>query len=179
MDNVDTAPRTDLLTLREAISRWSLEHPNNPIAIDDLDAEDRANLDVRAFYPIGGAPESVPCEIYAAAAHALLPDATHEQIFAAAQARVAQARSAQKQKESATIPPRFRLTKETLYSSREIKTKDGNRVEESEVCSRLEVVALTRDANGGEWGRLLQFEDPDGVSHEWAMPMSMLAGGGD
>ncbi len=168
-----------LLTLREAIARWNLENPGgNPIGIDDLDADDRANLDIRAYFPRGG-PEGVPCEVYADAAHALLPTATHEEVIAAAQVRLAQARATQKRNESPAIPPRFRLTKETLYASREIKTKDGSRVEESQVCSRLEVAALTRDANSGEWGRLLQFDDPDGVGHEWAMPMSLLAAGGD
>ena len=27
-----------------------------------------------------------------------------------------------------------------------------------------------------DWGRLLIFNDRDGVEHRWAMPMSMLAG---
>jgi len=47
------------------------------------------------------------------------------------------------------------------------------------LCSRLEVTASTRDASGENWGRLLEFKDPDGTLHQWAMPMNMLAGGGD
>lgn len=47
------------------------------------------------------------------------------------------------------------------------------------VCSPLAVAALTRDANGYEWGRLLVFPDRDGQEHRWAMPMSMLAGSGE
>src|SRR3569623_1046175 len=47
------------------------------------------------------------------------------------------------------------------------------------LCSRLEVTASTRDASGENWGRLLEFKDPDGTLHKWAMPMNMLAGGGD
>jgi putative DNA primase/helicase len=46
------------------------------------------------------------------------------------------------------------------------------------VCSPLEIVALTRDTDGREWGRLLVIEDPDGKKHDWAMPMSLLAGDG-
>jgi uncharacterized protein (DUF927 family) len=46
------------------------------------------------------------------------------------------------------------------------------------ICSRLDVVAETRSHRGDNWGRLLRFRDKDGVSHEWAMPMSMLAGDG-
>lgn len=44
------------------------------------------------------------------------------------------------------------------------------------VCSPLAVAALTRDASGSEWGRLLVFTDRDGQEHRWAMPMAMLRG---
>ncbi len=47
------------------------------------------------------------------------------------------------------------------------------------VCSPLSVAALTRDAAGNEWGRLLVFPDRDGQEHRWSMPMSMLAGSGE
>lgn len=43
------------------------------------------------------------------------------------------------------------------------------------VCSPLRVDSVTRDATGGEWGRLLVFPDRDGMEHRWAMPCSMLA----
>ncbi|MGE4070804.1 MAG: DUF927 domain-containing protein [Lysobacterales bacterium] len=47
------------------------------------------------------------------------------------------------------------------------------------ICAPLKVEALTRDATGNEWGRLLSFADPDGTTHTWAMPASMTARGGD
>lgn len=47
------------------------------------------------------------------------------------------------------------------------------------ICSPLTVAALTRDASGNEWGRLLGFPDRDGQAHRWAMPMAMLAGSGE
>lgn len=47
------------------------------------------------------------------------------------------------------------------------------------ICSGLQVAAVTRDGNGGEWGRLLVFADRDGQEHRWAMPMAMLAGSGE
>jgi Domain of unknown function (DUF927) len=62
---------------------------------------------------------------------------------------------------------------------KERKTKDGPvAIDEYPVCSRIEVVALTRDDSGGEWRRLLQFKDPDWRKHERAMPTEMLAGDG-
>lgn len=45
-------------------------------------------------------------------------------------------------------------------------------------CSQVEVVALTRNADSEEWGRLLVVSDRDRKKHEWAMPMQMLAGDG-
>lgn len=47
------------------------------------------------------------------------------------------------------------------------------------ICSPLKVAAMTRDAQGGEWGRLLVFHDRDGREHRWTMPMRMLAGNGE
>lgn len=38
------------------------------------------------------------------------------------------------------------------------------------------IVAETHDADGMAWGLLLQWRDPAGRQHEWAMPRSMLAG---
>lgn len=46
------------------------------------------------------------------------------------------------------------------------------------ICSRLEVVAETRNADGEEWGRLLRLTDRDDKVKDWAMPMSLLAGDG-
>lgn len=43
------------------------------------------------------------------------------------------------------------------------------------ICSPLRVEALTRDASGSEWGRLLCFPDRDGMEHRWAMPCAMMA----
>lgn len=47
------------------------------------------------------------------------------------------------------------------------------------VCSRLDVPALTRDADGQGWGYLLEFVDRDGQPRQWAMPARMLAGDGN
>jgi putative DNA primase/helicase len=44
------------------------------------------------------------------------------------------------------------------------------------VCSRLEVLAATRNADSAEWGRLVRFADADGRVHELPIPMAMLAG---
>ena len=45
--------------------------------------------------------------------------------------------------------------------------------------SELRVMALTRNDEGEDWGRLLSVVDRDGVTHTWAMPSALLAGSGD
>ena len=52
--------------------------------------------------------------------------------------------------------------------------KDGNQLPPRWICSALYVVAKTRDAKSGEWGRLLEWQDDDGVMHQWAMPLALL-----
>ncbi|MBI2379222.1 MAG: DUF927 domain-containing protein [Gammaproteobacteria bacterium] len=46
------------------------------------------------------------------------------------------------------------------------------------ICSALHVDAMTRDAQGANWGLLLRWLDQDGREHRWAMPMAMLKGEG-
>lgn len=56
------------------------------------------------------------------------------------------------------------------------KDKEGNELPPCWICSALNVVAKTRDAHNGEWGRLLEWVDDDGVKHQWAMPLAILQG---
>ena len=46
------------------------------------------------------------------------------------------------------------------------------------ICSKLEITAQTRDAKNEAWGRLLEFDDPDGTRHTWALPMELLKADG-
>ena len=46
------------------------------------------------------------------------------------------------------------------------------------ICSRLDVIAKTRNSDGEAWGRLLEWHDPDGRKHRWDCPEDMLAGDG-
>lgn len=56
--------------------------------------------------------------------------------------------------------------------------KDGNELSPRWICSPLSIVAMTRDAKSGEWGRLLEWRDADHVPHQWAMPLELLQGDG-
>lgn len=56
--------------------------------------------------------------------------------------------------------------------------KNGNEPAPKWISSPLYVVAKTRDAKSGEWGRLLEWHDDDDVKHQWAMPIALLQGEG-
>lgn len=56
--------------------------------------------------------------------------------------------------------------------------KDGEPLRPLWLCSRLDVIALTRDQEGQGWGYLLQFADPLQRPKQWAMPARMLSGDG-
>lgn len=54
---------------------------------------------------------------------------------------------------------------------------EGDKIPEPEfVCSHLEVIAITKDDKGENFGRLLKIRDIDNHDHTFAMPMKMLAG---
>jgi uncharacterized protein (DUF927 family) len=78
--------------------------------------------------------------------------------------------------EQPALPERFSLnTKGVHYHGTD---KDGRPLPPERICSPLHVTAMTRDADGNAWGRLLEFSDNDGRAHTWAMPLELLAGDG-
>ena len=68
----------------------------------------------------------------------------------------------------------FRLTEQGVTFVG--KDNDGDQLPPRWICSSLYVVAKTRDARSGEWGRLLEWQDDDGITHQWAMPLALLQG---
>src|SRR5581483_2360815 len=76
------------------------------------------------------------------------------------------------------VPTGFSLSDEGVFYQPPA-TDDGEMKPPIQLSSRLEVIAATRNSEGGEWGRLLRWRDPEGRLHTWAMPMSMLAGDGN
>lgn len=46
------------------------------------------------------------------------------------------------------------------------------------VCSPLDILAITRDHDNENHGKLLRFYDYDGIEHKWPMPLELLAGDG-
>ena len=77
------------------------------------------------------------------------------------------------------LPNGYRLTKEYLWYDRTRNDgADSGQVQQIKVCSPIRVTAITCNADGGNFGRLLEWEDSNGVRREWAMPMKITAGQG-
>ena len=71
---------------------------------------------------------------------------------------------------------RFKVTDEGVFQTTSVD--DGTPGNRQFVCARLDIVAMIRDPLSDQWGKLLQWKDPDEHSHEWAMPMAALQGDG-
>jgi uncharacterized protein (DUF927 family) len=52
---------------------------------------------------------------------------------------------------------------------------DGSEAPPTWLASQIRLLAASRDAQGTEWGAILEVIDPDGVAHTWAMPRELLA----
>jgi putative DNA primase/helicase len=70
------------------------------------------------------------------------------------------------------LPAGFSIMKDGVYYA-----KDDDAIP-VRVCSPLRVTALVRDRSSENWGRLIEFNDADGVLHKWSLPMEMLGGDG-
>jgi putative DNA primase/helicase len=79
------------------------------------------------------------------------------------------------------LKPRIRVSslftrdESGLYFEPQDSTDNGNPPKPEFVCSRIDVVATTRNDQGEDWGRLVQFPDADHNMHRIAMPMEMFA----
>lgn len=70
----------------------------------------------------------------------------------------------------------FHLEEDGLYflsDPRDRSTK-GQRI-----SAPLEIIAQTRDASNGSWGRLVRFKDTEGIQHQLIIPMSEIGGNGE
>lgn len=56
--------------------------------------------------------------------------------------------------------------------------QDGNAKAPLWICAPLHIIAKTRGTKSADWGRLLEWRDPDGRPHRWAVPAELLAGDG-
>jgi uncharacterized protein (DUF927 family) len=55
---------------------------------------------------------------------------------------------------------------------------DGDDKPPMQIAGHFDILAETRDGEGGSWGLLLHWKDHDGREHRYALPRAMLAGDG-
>ena len=83
--------------------------------------------------------------------------------------------TARKRDEDCPMPEGFFLVKEGgragLYK---LETRPDGDSREIRLGPPLLVRGMTRGADGNEWGLMLEWIDPDGNKHAWAMPVEML-----
>jgi uncharacterized protein (DUF927 family) len=77
--------------------------------------------------------------------------------------------------DSYPVGHRFLVTPHGVYR---IVVDDGKE-KHHKVCSRLDVVALTRDHESSNWGMEVQFTDSDNITKRWAFPTELLATSGE
>lgn len=70
---------------------------------------------------------------------------------------------------------RFELSER---GARYVEEDEEGHSKETWLCSSIKVLALTRTAGSVEWGRLLEWQDDDGLPHRWAVPAAALQGDG-
>ncbi len=73
--------------------------------------------------------------------------------------------------ESCEIPNPYICNENGVF----VTTSDG---EQRKICSKIVIASALRDQRSQGWSRRLIVTDPDGVNHEWIMPMSQIAGDG-
>jgi putative DNA primase/helicase len=80
-------------------------------------------------------------------------------------------------KDKNTKLPRFEVSDEGVWFFG--SDREGKALAPLWICAPLRITARTRDGEGVEWGYLLEFSDPEGEPHTWAMPARMLSGDGN
>lgn len=74
----------------------------------------------------------------------------------------------------------FKVESGRVWRQIESESDDGStRKKWVPFCSELNVIAVTRNEDSEDWGRLLEIVDRDGTRHLWAMPLSLTAGSGE
>lgn len=74
------------------------------------------------------------------------------------------------------VPKNFATDEGGLYF---IEKKDDEEKEKRTwLCSPVKVLGLSRDEDSENWGRVLEFQDPDQKTHQYAVPMELLRGEG-
>ncbi len=137
------------------------ERPTFAPGGDWADGDDAADALAKGWTPAHLAELVRTGELFA-----LAPAAAATTSSAADKSRAAKPTAAER---PAPAPGGFRVTADGVFYVGE----DG---EARPVCSRLEILARTRDDKGQSWGLLVEFDDPDGDLKRLNIPARAMAG---
>lgn len=113
----------------------------------------------------GWKPEQLAALLNSGELFAPAPAADNEQ----PKAKPASSRKNTRKPKADNLPGGYRVTADGVFYTGE----DG---QARPVCSRLDILARTRDDKGGNWGLLVEFDDPDGAKKRLNIPASSITG---
>jgi putative DNA primase/helicase len=90
----------------------------------------------------------------------------------------AQRKAAEEAASPVKWPYELRVDSVFLKDKKSSQTEQPDPEGDHFIMSHLKVIAWTRNQEGGGWGKLLEFSDPDGRPHQVAVPQNMLEGDG-
>ena len=145
---------------------------NGLLAVPAFQSDEGAPTDFNDLHQIEGLEAVRNCIDAATAA------VTQDMTGAFSDAEIVASEAPKKAHVETGLPFGFTLSKAgVFYTPEGTDDKPGKPMR---VCAPLRVTALIRDRVSENWGRVIEFNDPDGVHHQWAVPMEMMAGdGGD
>ena len=161
----------------EAVARMARErYPSRELVLcadNDVRPDDRPNTGVEAATR---AAQAAGAKLAVCPAHEGRPtDFNDLAVWRSPEAVRQFIEQARQQDDACPLPEGYRLVPEGrgagLYKLE--TTADGD-VKETRLGPPLFVRGMTRDADGSDWGLLLEWHDPDGRPHRWAMPLELL-----
>jgi putative DNA primase/helicase len=165
-------PKARLLICADDDARTERERGNNPGVQCATDAAKRIKC---GWIKPEGLPEGAT-DFNDLAAHCGMDEVRAQLSSALAEKGAAKSSESEAKSKSAKLP-RFEVNDEGVWHFG--TDREGKALAPLWICAPLRITALTRDGEGAEWGYLLEFSDPEGEPHAWAMPARMLSGDGN
>lgn len=133
------------------------------------EGDDAADAQTKGWTPAHLAELERTGELFALAPTATSTSTSTSTSTKATKAEPSSSRKPSRKPKAEALPGGFRLTPEGVFYA-------GDDGEARPVCSRLEILARTRDEKGQNWGLLVEFDDPDNDKKRWNIPQRSMAG---
>jgi putative DNA primase/helicase len=165
-------PKARLLICADDDAKTDAQRGNNPGVQCATDAAKRFKC---KWIKPEGLPEGAT-DFNDLAAHCGIDEVRAQLSSALAEKGAAKSSESEAKSKGAKLP-RFEVNDEGVWHFG--TDREGKALAPLWICAPLRITARTRDNEGAEWGYLLEFSDPEGEPHAWAMPARMLSGDGN